>query len=798
MSIRKGLAYGAIGLAVLAAGLYALGFAWVRGTLPQTEGSIRLAGLTAPVNIIRDANGVPHIFAAREVDTYFALGFIHASDRFWQMDIMRRLGAGRLSEIFGEPALETDRLMRTLGIHRLAGEALEALPPPTRAALETYAAGVNAWIERSGQNLPPEFAVLRYQPEPWQPADSTVWGKLMAWQLAGNMRQELLRARLNGILPPEAVAQLLPSGIGRRASDTDVSRAEPGGYAGPAAERLAAALGPGPTQRWASNVWALAPPRTATGGAILANDPHLGLSAPIPWYLVRVESPMLSLRGATVPGVPFLILGQNKEIAWGVTNTGADVQDLLLFGTEPGDDSVLTTPEGSVALTVREEEIAVRGGEPVTVRVRTSPLGPVISDLGERFDEAREDDEALVLVFTALAGRDMTPAALYALNHAKEWADVDAALESWTAPPVNIAFADSEGQIGFAVAGDIPVRGPGEGLAPKPASLRHDRLGEIISAGDLPRLFQPREQWIANANEDPAPPGYGFVLADSFEEDARKRRLVELIEATDKHRISGSLAIQTDTVSPVAHDLVPLMMGTKPESPREAALFADLLAWDGAMDRDRREPLIFAHWIRELTRAVFEDDLGEVMDGYMTPRPTVLKSVLTDWQGWCDDTTTDALETCDDMLRLSLRRALLRLEEAHGPNPDAWRWGSEHVAALAHPLFSRVPMLGWLGDASRATDGGEFTLNRGGSPVWDEERPFAHTHGAGYRGVYDLANIGNSRFVIATGQSGNPFSPHYASLVDLWRDGKAVKLAGSPEELTGRGYPVLTLRPDPD
>lgn len=775
-----------------------LGF-WLRGSLPDFRGSLRVPGIEAPVNIIRDINAVPHIFAAREPDAYYALGFVHASDRLWQMDLMRRLAAGRLSEIFGEPALSTDKLMRTLGLHALASQALEPLPPTVKQALDAYAAGVNAWLDHAEQSLPPEFLALRYRPERWQPADSLAWGKLMAWQLAGNMRQEVLRAGLAEILPPKSVDQLLPSGIGQTEEQRAASAAAKRAAASPAltgrwAHAIADLLEPGPDRSSASNVWAIGPERTSTGGAILANDPHLGLSVPIPWYLVRIESPKLAVRGATVPGVPFMVLGHNRHIAWGITNTGADVQDLLIVGHDPSDETIVHTPDGASRLTTRLERIEVRGGDAVELTVRDTAFGPVISDLLDSVETLIDDDKSVVLAFTALVAEDPTSASLFAINHAADWPEVQQAIADWVAPPVNLAYADVEGRIAFSVIGAVPLRLPGDGMAP-------GQLGpwrEYIAQEEMPADHRPTEGWIANANNDPSPPGYPYWLASGFEESYRKQRIDQLIGPVTDHSLADSLSAQADSVSLAALELLPLMMAINPQDPAEADLFADLRSWDGAMDRDRSEPLVFAHWLRELTRVLFEDELGEVMDRYEALRPSVIHSVLTDHQGWCDDTQTEAQETCHDALRLSLRHTLLRLEESHGANRADWRWGDEHVAALAHPLFSRIPLLGWLGDISRATDGGPFTVNRGDTPVWNDGAPFRHTHGAGFRAVYDLANLDQSRFIIATGPSGNPLSPHYGSMVDRWRDGETVLLSGSPEELSQTGLGLFTLRPDID
>ncbi|MEM8916808.1 MAG: penicillin acylase family protein, partial [Pseudomonadota bacterium] len=561
-------------------------------------------------------------------------------------------------------------------------------------------------------------------------------------------------------------------------------------------DHLADLLGPDLDQPWASNVWVVGPERTGTGAPILANDPHLGLSVPIPWYLVRLESPKLAIRGASVPGVPFIALGHNRSIAWGLTNTGADVQDLLIANIDPEDPQTIVTDEGRVAITVLEEVISVKGEDDQTLEVRSTPFGPVISDVLP--DSQRGDEDAvLILAFTALTNEDPTAASLYAINHARDWSDMQQALADWSVPPVNVGYADIDGRFAFAVAGKIPIREAGEGVAPRPLSLRLGAWREFIAAQDLPAIVDPAEGWIGNANNDPAPPDYPYWLAASFEEGFRMARLDSLIEGEAAHTVDKSLDIQTDTVSLAALELLPLMMAMNPQNPAEADLFADLRAWDGSMERDRSEPLVFAYWARELTLALFEDDLAEAMPAYMSFRPTVLSRVLTDHQGWCDDVQTDAMETCLDMLRLSLRRALLLIEADHGTNRANWRWGSEHVASLKHPLFSRIPLIRWFGDASRQTDGGPFTLNRGDTPFRNNEQPFAHTHGAGYRGVFDLADLDKSRFIITTGPSGNPLSPFYDSMVDRWRDGETVSLAGSPDNLAQTGLGVLTLRPMP-
>jgi penicillin amidase len=764
-----------IGVVALAAagGLY-----YLRSSLPTVEGRIVLSGLGAAVAVTRDANGIPYIMAQSEADAYFALGFVHAQDRLWQMEQQRRLGAGRLAEVFGPAALPGDRFMRTLGLYRAAEQSLEHLSEPVRAALDAYAAGVNAFLDERSGALPPEFLVLWHTPEPWRPADSLVFGKVMALTLAENWRRELLRARLMARLTPEQVASLFPEDgapiltLGRLSPRLPL-------------DALAAAVPDVLKGYSASNEWVLAGDRTATGKPILANDPHLGFAAPIVWYLARIEAPGLSVTGATVPGVPVHLLGHNGRVAWGFTNTHSDVQDLFIEQLAENDDTRYLTPDGSAPFDVRVERILVRDGAPETLLVRSTRHGPVLSDVVPKTAGEAKGRQVLALAFPGLAGDDTTGEAMYRLNRASDWPGFVAALGAYHGPQQNIVYADREGNIGFLAPARVPIRRNGEGLAPVPGWTGEYDWDGWVPADELPKALNPPAGRIVNGNNRLVGVDYAHFLAAEWPEGYRARRIVERLDAVSatgpRHRIDDSMALQRDVVSPAAGDLLPLMLRSEATDDRARFALERLAAWDGAMQRDRAEPLIFSVWLRELNRALYADELGPLFPNYWNLRPDVVAHMLTKDQAWCDVVQSAPQESCAERIAEALTRALDWIEARYGQNPKDWRWGAAHQAVFRNRVMSTVPYLGDRADIRIETDGSDFTVNRGTSDIAAADAPFAHIHGAGYRAVYDLADLDRSRFAIATGQSGNLLSAHYRDFVERWRDGEYVRIPAAPE-----------------
>ncbi len=475
---------------------------WLRTTGPGSDTTLRVAGLTAPVTVERDGYGIATITAANTRDALFALGFLHAEERLFQMELTRRLGAGRLSELFGPGAVPTDKYMRTLGLYRAAEAQYNILSPDARGELDAYVAGVNAWLAQRSVALPPEYYLIRARPEPWRPANSLVWGKLMALQLAGNFRDELLRARILRHIKPEELGILFPPYPKNAPSftgETDawLKRLD--------LDAIYAALPKfvGPT--YESNNWVVDGKHTASGKPMLANDPHLSLNAPGVWYLAHLKTPELDVAGVTAPGNPYVVLGHNAHIAWGFTTTTGDVEDLFIEKIDPKDPTHYLTPNGSAAFTTRDETIAVRGGDAVKLMVRETRHGPVISDLAGKYGAATDAGTVLALQTTWLMPDDRSPEALRGINYAKNWSAFRDAMKLFGAPEQNMVVADDAGEIGFIAPARIPIRGKGDGYMPVPGwSGDYDWKG-FIPFDDLPQGLNPASGRFVTANQKIVP-----------------------------------------------------------------------------------------------------------------------------------------------------------------------------------------------------------------------------------------------------------------------------------------------------
>ena len=771
------------------------GWLWLRTSLPEANGALALDGIAAEVEIVRDRNGVPHIFAARAEDAYAALGFVHAQDRLWQMETMRRLGAGRLSEVFGKATLKLDRYSRTFGLYRLAEAQVARLLPAERALLDAYARGVNAYLRTRSGSLPPEFVLLRHAPEDWRPADSLVWAKIMAMQLSRNWQTELLRWRMSRRLSPAQIQELWPdddTGAPITLSDRMRSTALP-------LDRLDAVIPREFRMADASNAWAVAGTRSATGKPILANDPHLGFGAPILWYLAHVEAPGVALTGATVPGVPLLILGHNGRIAWGMTTTGGDVEDLYLEDIDPGDPARYRTPNGSEPFRVRREEIRVKGEATVIVDVRATRHGPVVSDL--LGDAAKEDGkpatQVLAMASTALREDDDTARALFQVSAAHDWASFLEATRDFGSPQQNLFYADTSGDIGLIAPARLPLRRDGNGLAPVAGGDgRHDWTG-LVPFEALPKTHNPPAGLIVNANNRLVGPYYPYDITHDWDTSWRAIRIEEVLASATQYRAEDAAALQMDTLSTAARRILPLLLAVPPASPRAAAAVERMRAWDFRMLRDRPEPLIYAAWLQQLMQTLAADELGPMFEDYGRSRPGFVIAALTRNRIWCDDVTTPALESCPERIALALDRALQEIAAKQGDDIERWRWGAVHQAAFIHRLFTHVPPLDRLANIMIETDGGNDTINRG-LTAERGPNPFEHGFGAGFRAVYDLADLARSRFVIATGQSGNPLSPHYRDQLERWRDGGHIEIATTRDAARRQAASVLTLAPRQD
>ncbi|MBV6632758.1 MAG: penicillin acylase family protein [Alphaproteobacteria bacterium] len=813
MRIITGILAAFIGLilAIVVIGLPAA-YIWFSTAQPDYDGDV-LAGplVSEPVTVVRDGYAIPHIFAANMDDAYVALGYLHAQDRLVQMEIQRRAGQGRLSELAGRLALPADRIMRSLGFYDLATQDFENGDPAAKNAVERYADGVNLFLAQNPDPTPPELhliglwntSIAPHQPEPWKPADSVVWGKLIGLQLSGNMFGEIRRAMLADTLTPEQIAELtifeeqdaeITLGSLRGLDDNGVDWAR--------LEQAIPKLGP----ERASNVWALSGNRTATGRPILANDPHLGLSAPILWYLVRIVTPELTITGATVPGVPFHLMGQNGEAAWGLTTTGGDVQDLYIERLHPDDPNQYLTSDGFAEFETKTIEIGVAGDEAEQLTVRTTNHGLVISDLDDRLGPITGDDKVVTLRTTLMTPGDSSWESIFFLNRAKSWDQFTDAMARFKSGQQNSVFADKEGDIGLYSPALIPVRALGNGTVPMAGEEISDNWPGTVPVDRLPKILNPRSGQIINANNRLVGNDYPYFITHEWEPDYRAQRIAEELGGRNGLTVADNMALMVDPVSKAAHELLPYLTALEGETPLQRDVIAALTDWDGRMDRDLATPLIFSTWLRVMPAILLEDELGESQQ-WVGGGPRLVNRILGGDLGWCDDTQTDhTAEDCQAAAQAGLSRALSLLIDAYGHDWRQWRWGDAHQAPLGHQILGRLPLLGGLFRQDAALDGSNYTVLRAGGRGDDPTR-FPVSHGAGYRAVYDLADLDNSRYMIATGQSGRPLSRHFDTFVDAWQAGDFITIEsfrrGNPPsdalgEITFRPIAQPTTQPAAD
>jgi penicillin amidase len=784
----KGLLRLAIALIVLAtlAGAYLFYRA-----MPATSGTERLRGLSADVRVWRDDYGVPHIFAASMDDAARALGYVHASERLYQMEIRRRVGQGRLAEIFGAERVGVDEFIRTLGLYREAESSLASLSPWAQKRLEAYADGVNAFLDSHEDALPPEFLIIGDRPERWKPADTLVMGKLLSFQLSGNYKREALRARLRRKFGAEQAAWFFPAMTRGTPITTEPAIGADHADADGVEDEIGELTGVG---RGASNEWVVAGSRTVTGKPILANDPHLELGAPILWYLARVVTPQGSVKGVTVPGTPVILLGQNDNIAWGFTTANTDTQDLFIETVDPADPAKYLTPNGSELFETREETIRVKNGADIKLTVRSTRHGPILSDVSADLANLAGPGKAAALAFTGLGDRDTTFEAVMRLDVARNWGEFLDAMRLYETPTQNIVYADVSGDVGFLSPGLVPLRKSGDGLAPVDgASGAFDWTG-LIPFEELPQLHNPVAGFAFNANNANVPDDHQPTFGRDWEEAFRARRIQQFFDTIDKHSLETSAAMQADHLSLAAKDLVPFIATIVPSDERARQAQALLAHWGGVMDKDRVEPLIFAAFLKSLHRILIDEKSGMTMEELGPFAVSTLISLMRDHPAWCGSPDKPDPD-CRKTLGRALDEGLALLVKRDGADMSQWRWGAEHDALLRHQVFSHVPLFAWMCDLSVPSSGGFYTLDRGGGFEADADKPFARTHGPGFRGLYDLGDPPKSRFMITTGQSGHIFSRHYRDLVPLWNEVKSITLTGSEDDLRRAGARELTLTP---
>ncbi len=812
-----------------------LSLAWFLASrsLPDYGGRRVAPGLSAEAEILRDSRAAPHIFAASEPDAFYALGYAHAQDRLWRMILARKTTQGRLAELFGPSALKLDEYLRALNLPARSTASLTALSPATRRVLEAYAAGVNLRLAeaRAGAGRgAPEFWFYPDPLEDWTPADSLALLKLFALGVSGAQAEELRRALLLNRLPPERALLVFeaegaadlpppPPEMGPPPPPPGPPlRREPAPVPDRDAERLAPHVGlaalTNPAAAGASNVWAVSGARTAARTPILANDPHLPLTAPTQWHVARLEAPGLKVMGATLPGIPAVIFGRTNRVAWGGAALGADDQDLFIERIAPGDGSAYLTPEGPRPFLERREVFHARGAPSREAVLRETRHGPVLPL--ELFDLAAITPEGHVpaLSWTGLAEDDATIEAFLGLNRAQTLEDALRAAERIVAPAMALVAAD-EGGVALAAVGRAPLRSeasrtrgylPAMGWTPE-----GDWLG-WMAPEDLPRRVRPPEGRVAAANAKMGAEAYPNHISFDWDAPWRLERIERLLER-DPQTAAGFRQIQNDVGSDMAVALSPVVLGPLWAAESEAPAPSDprrirrlealklLLDWNGEMRADAPEPLIFTAWLDKLTGRLLRQGLGDAASRLPGARPEFLLRVFRagpTGEAWCAAAGSSAARSCQDLAGEALDEALDWLAQAWGPELRAWRWGRAHPAIHQHdPLGERRLLgidLGWIFDVVHESGGDDHTINRG-LMRWTGPQPYANRHAAGYRAIYDFADLDRSLYVLGTGQSGHFLSRFYADFSFLWRSGDYAVLSMLREDAEAGAVGRLRLTP---
>ncbi|UCH86317.1 MAG: penicillin acylase family protein [Dehalococcoidia bacterium] len=795
MAIGRAVRYLVLGLVLGAAAGGAAVYSLLRRSVPCSKGSVRLKGLDSAVEVIRDRWGLPHIYAGSVRDAIFAQGYVHAQDRLWNIELARRAASGSLAEVFGAVALDADRLLRRVGLRRAAEAEVEQLAEAMCENLDAYAAGVNAFVEGNRNRLPPEFLILRFRPEPWTAVDSLTIGKFIGWSLSGNWDTEIVRSWIVERLGPEEAARMEP-GYPVGAPLIVPPGGECRGLGAPLLEELRKVQDLAGAKGGGSNNWAVDGHKSVTGKPLLANDPHLPLQMPTVWYEVHLNGGGLNVIGVSLPGVPGVIIGHNDRIAWGITNTMTDGDDLFVEQINPANPRQYDHKGKWVDGDLVREEIRVRGRrEPVVEEVLVTRHGPIISP------SIAGETRALALR-TIVAEPSQQVQALILLNRAGSWEGFREALRQWPAPAQNFVYADVEGNIGYQMAGLVPLRAKGQGLVPSPGWTDEYDWKGFIPFDELPSVLNPPTHYVATANNKIVDDDYPHFLGAEYMEGYRVQRIIELLEARQKHSLEDFRSIQGDIYSIPGYELAQHLLSLKPanEDARRALNF--LRVWDCQLSPDSVAATIVEAFFLQMLRNTVAVKLGPltdyfvgkevhpaVPDGFYLYRSTswllgLMKEAPVDWFGGRD---------WREVMEQSLEEAVAALRRSLGEDMSRWTWGRLHYAPFEHvlgrvralrPLFNRgpVPMGGDMNTVAQASYVGS--------------RPYAvGSFAVSYRQIVDLSDFDRSVAILPGGQSGHPASRHYSDMIDAWRRLEYHPLLFDREEIERQAAGKLTLTP---
>ncbi len=795
-----------IGLAAgIITGLVGAGYYWARSRyLPKTRGTYKVRGLSASVEVLRDRWGIPHIYAQNENDLMFAQGYTHAQDRLWQMDFQRRMVAGRLSEILGEAALPLDRWMRILCMRRAAQGDEPLISGEARALIDSYVAGINAYIARG--RLPLEFSLLNYTPEPWSIIDSLSWGKMMAWTLSCNWETEILRSQLIALLGAEKAAELETFNTGTEPyiipPGTDYARV--GSTATRRARSARKLTGPASSGGLGSNNWVISGSRTSTGKPLLANDMHLLMGIPAIWYESHLVGGDLDLSGVSFPGVPGIVAGHNQYLAWGFTNGFPDVQDLYmerLTRTEQG--KVRYEYQGKkVNAEVLQEPIHVKGGKVVFQEVILTRHGPIINQLAP--DSIGETP--LALRWTALEPEQLFQA-LYLMNRAHNCLELRDTLRYWGTPSQNVVYADVEGNIGYTQAGRVPIRSKGDGRVPVPGWTDEYEWKGFIPFEELPHLYNPPQGYIVTANNRVADKDYPHFLGIDYISGNRARRIKELIETREKIDKAYIQEMQFDQLSVHARSLAGFIAKLKTDDPELKIITNYMKSWDGTLSPDSPEAMIYEVFYRRLIQVVTSAKLGDLAIRYLGKGPVPILSEVSLFgeraMEWIEQLLSEpdspwfgseGKKSRDNLMRIALRDTLDELKNRFGPSISEWSWKKMHKLRFSHTLGRVKPL-------DQLFNRGPYGVGGDSNTLWNTATSFHDLSldqmvGPPFRFIADLGDLDHCLGLLAPGQSGHPLSKHYADQIKAWFTRGYHPMIFNRDELEREIEDKLTLNPD--
>ncbi len=785
----------------------------LRRPLPKTRGTLRLHELHEPVEIITDRYGVPHIYASNEDDLYLAQGYVHAQHRLWQMELNRRIGSGRLAEIFGEVALEADRFMRRLGMHRAAASGVEKLPPHSGRMLNAYTRGVNAFINGHLHNLPLEFTLLRLKPDPWQVADILQWGKMMGWNLGGNWETEIIRSLLVAKLGPER-ASTLESGY-----DPAHPLIVPTGVA-------YEGINPGLLEQYnwlkqlsgfglagGSNNWVLDGTMTTTGAPLLCNDPHLGQAVPSIWFECHLVAGDIDVVGASFPGAPGVVIGHNRFVAWGVTNAVSDVQDLYIEKFNPTDTSQYEFMGKWENAQVYQETIHVKGRhQPVIEEVRVTRHGPVLTTIkppSTTYDE-QAAELPLSLSWTGLEHHDLIEA-IADMAVATTISEFRTALRNWDVPAQNFVFADTNGDIGYLMAGAIPLRTQGQALLPSPGWTGEYEWTGLIPFAELPQTTNPPQHFIATANNRVIDDTYPYYITHEWLNGYRAQRISDLLTSKGKLAPSDMAAIQADQYALPAEEIVPPMLSIAPRTLLARQAQELLRTWDYMLTPDSVGAALYTTFLRKLERIVFSVPLGDdeallkrylgngttvlsPTNGYTgRSKPLLIRLLKARDDHWFDSSVVpNGPRTWEATIQIAFEATVEELTARLGNDPTRWQYGKIHAMTYSHVLGLIKPLDKLFNRGPYPVGGDIDTVNVG---VVVPNQPERVITVPSFRQIVNLADLAGSLSIHAPGQSGHIASKHYGDFIKPWRNAEHHPMLFAYQTIRANAEGVLHMLP---